>query len=94
MHNESRITSEVKIIAADPASDARTHGRTRDPERKARIMGAAADLVARKGYHAVSMAEIGSAAGITGSGVYRHFDSKSRPRLSPAAVIGIQRHLR
>jgi AcrR family transcriptional regulator len=40
-------------------------------------MGAAADLVARKGYHAVSMAEIGSAAGITGSGVYRHFDSKS-----------------
>jgi AcrR family transcriptional regulator len=40
-------------------------------------MAAAADLVARKGYHAVSMAEIGSAAGITGSGVYRHFDSKS-----------------
>ncbi|WP_142281181.1 TetR/AcrR family transcriptional regulator [Mycobacterium palustre] len=40
-------------------------------------MAAAADLVARKGYHAVSMSEIGSAAGITGSGVYRHFDSKS-----------------
>jgi AcrR family transcriptional regulator len=40
-------------------------------------MAAAADLVARKGYHAVSMAELGSAAGITGSGVYRHFDSKS-----------------
>lgn len=49
----------------------------RDPSRKTRIMAAAADLVARKGYHAVSMAEIGSAAGITGSGVYRHFDSKS-----------------
>lgn len=40
-------------------------------------MSAAADLVARKGFHAVSMAEIGSAAGITGSGIYRHFDSKS-----------------
>ena len=40
-------------------------------------MAAAADLVARKGYHAVSIAEIGAAAGITGSGVYRHFDSKS-----------------
>ncbi|HKP42141.1 TetR/AcrR family transcriptional regulator [Mycobacterium sp.] len=38
---------------------------------------AAADLVARKGFHAVSIAEIGAAAGITGSGVYRHFDSKS-----------------
>ncbi|MBS1694061.1 MAG: TetR/AcrR family transcriptional regulator [Actinobacteria bacterium] len=51
--------------------------RTRDPERKSRILAAAADLVARKGFHAVSIAEIGAAAGITGSGVYRHFDSKS-----------------
>jgi AcrR family transcriptional regulator len=33
--------------------------------------------VARKGFHAVSISEIGAAAGITGSGVYRHFDSKS-----------------
>lgn len=40
-------------------------------------MVAAADLLARRGYHAVSIAEIGAAAGITGSGVYRHFDSKS-----------------
>lgn len=40
-------------------------------------MSAAADLVARKGFHAVSVAEIGAAAGITGSGVYRHFDGKS-----------------
>lgn len=51
--------------------------RTRDPERKNRILIAAADLVARKGFHAVSIAEIGAAAGITGSGVYRHFESKS-----------------
>jgi AcrR family transcriptional regulator len=77
MHNESRITSEVRAIVAEASGAARAHVRTRDPERKARIMAAAADLVARKGYHAVSMAEIGSAAGITGSGVYRHFDSKS-----------------
>jgi AcrR family transcriptional regulator len=51
--------------------------RTRDPARKERILAAAADLVARNGYHAVSMAEIGAAAGITGSGIYRHFGSKS-----------------
>lgn len=49
----------------------------RDPARKERILAAAADLVAHKGYHAVSMADIGAAAGITGSGIYRHFDSKS-----------------
>jgi AcrR family transcriptional regulator len=51
--------------------------RTRDPARKERILVAAADLVARDGYHAVSMADIGTAAGITGSGIYRHFESKS-----------------
>lgn len=51
--------------------------RVRDPERKERILAAAADLVARNGYHAVSMADIGAAAGITGSGIYRHFDGKS-----------------
>jgi AcrR family transcriptional regulator len=51
--------------------------RTRDPDRKQKILGAAADLLAQNGYHAVSMAEIGTEAGITGSGIYRHFDSKA-----------------
>jgi AcrR family transcriptional regulator len=51
--------------------------RTRDPERRERILRAAADLVAARGYHAVSMADIGGAAGIVGSGIYRHFDSKA-----------------
>lgn len=51
--------------------------RTRDPERREKILGAAADLVAKRGYHAVSLADIGMESGITGSGVYRHFDSKA-----------------
>ena len=51
--------------------------RTRDPARKEKILGAAADLVAQSGFHAVSMADIGQQAGITGSGIYRHFESKS-----------------
>jgi AcrR family transcriptional regulator len=77
VHNEPSGTSEGRIIVAEAPGEARTNARTRDPERKSRIMAAAADLVARKGFHAVSIAEIGAAAGITGSGVYRHFDSKS-----------------
>lgn len=68
---------EVGTIVTDSRGEAPAHVRTRDPERKNRILTAAADLVARRGYHAVSIAEIGAAAGITGSGVYRHFDSKS-----------------
>jgi AcrR family transcriptional regulator len=51
--------------------------RVRDPGRRDKILAAAVELVARRGYHAVSLADIGAAAGIVGSGVYRHFASKS-----------------
>jgi AcrR family transcriptional regulator len=54
-----------------------TKPRVRDPERKARILAAAAALGARRGFHAISMADIGAEAGIVGSGIYRHFDSKT-----------------
>ncbi len=50
--------------------------RHRDPARKERILVAAAELVARHGFHSVRLAEIGATAGIVGSGIYRHFDSK------------------
>src|SRR5690606_39005374 len=50
--------------------------RTRDPARKDKILAAAADLVGRNGFHGVSMSDIGNRAGITGSGIYRHFKSK------------------
>jgi AcrR family transcriptional regulator len=53
-----------------------TNARTRDPARKEKILAAAAQLIARDGYHAVSLSDIGREAGIVGSGVYRHFDSK------------------
>jgi AcrR family transcriptional regulator len=65
------------IISEQAASDVGPPTRIRDPARKDRILVAAADLVARRGFHAVSMSDIGQAAGITGSGIYRHFDSKS-----------------
>jgi AcrR family transcriptional regulator len=54
-----------------------TAPRTRDPARKERILSAAADLVARNGFTAVSMEDIGDAVGITASAIYRHYDSKS-----------------
>jgi AcrR family transcriptional regulator len=55
----------------------RPAARTRDPDRRRKILDSAAELISRHGYHAVSIAEIGAAAGITGSGIYRHFDGKS-----------------
>ena len=51
--------------------------RRRDPDRRQRILDAAADLVAERGYHEVGMTDIGAAAGVTGSAIYRHFEGKS-----------------
>jgi len=61
----------------EPALTRTSEARRRDPGRRERILEAAADLVAERGYHDVGMTDIGAAAGITGSGVYRHFDGKS-----------------
>jgi AcrR family transcriptional regulator len=58
-------------------ADGAARPRTRDPARKERILVAAADLIALNGYHTVSMMDLGAAAGITGSAIYRHFGSKS-----------------
>ncbi len=55
----------------------KTSRRRRDPDRKERILVAAAALGAARGFDAISMAEIGAEAGIVGSGIYRHFDSKT-----------------
>ena len=55
----------------------RSAPRVRDPERKQRILASAARLGARRGFHAISMADIGAEAGIVGSGIYRHFGSKT-----------------
>jgi AcrR family transcriptional regulator len=51
--------------------------RRRDPERRQRILAAAAELVAERGYHEVGMSDLGAAGAILGSGIYRHFDGKS-----------------
>jgi AcrR family transcriptional regulator len=55
---------------------ARSPQRRRDPDRRERILAAAASLGAERGFDAISMADIGAEAGIVGSGVYRHFGSK------------------
>ena len=46
------------------------------PSRRELLLIAATELFAAQGYHAVGIDNIGSAAGISGPGVYRHFTSK------------------
>jgi AcrR family transcriptional regulator len=44
--------------------------------RREQILDAAAELFAAKGFHGVSVGELGQACGITGPALYKHFPSK------------------
>src|SRR6202167_5752301 len=50
--------------------------RVRSKRRREEIMSAAAALFAQRGFHGVSIDDIGSAVGMSGPGIYRHFPSK------------------
>jgi AcrR family transcriptional regulator len=55
----------------------RDHGETNGkPTRREQILDAAAELFARRGFHGVSIDDIGAAVGISGPALYRHFRSK------------------
>lgn len=44
--------------------------------RRQQILDIAAELFARRGFHGVSVAELGAACGISGPALYKHFPSK------------------
>ena len=46
------------------------------PTRREQILATAADLFAARGFHGVSVAELGAACGISGPALYKHFPSK------------------
>jgi len=70
-------------------------GAKRRPDRRARILAAAMDLFHSKGFHATGMDEIGAAAGISGPGIYRHFESKEQilaTGIREALTAGLERN--
>lgn len=44
--------------------------------RREQILATAADLFAERGFHGVSVADLGAACGVSGPALYRHFSSK------------------
>jgi AcrR family transcriptional regulator len=46
------------------------------PTRREQILAVAADLFASRGFHGVSVAELGAACGVSGPALYKHFASK------------------
>ncbi|HEU4810562.1 MAG TPA: TetR/AcrR family transcriptional regulator [Nocardioides sp.] len=55
----------------DPAIDQRV-----EPSRRDQILATAAELFASRGFHGVSVADLGAACGISGPALYKHFVSK------------------
>lgn len=49
---------------------------SRPPDRRSQILATAAELFAARGYHGVSVADLGAACGISGPALYKHFASK------------------
>ena len=56
--------------------------------RREQILAVAARLVARHGFHGVSIADLGAAVGISGPAVYRHFPGKEA--LLEEMLVGIR----
>ena len=65
-------------VAVDNSVSSPSDGmlRTRRGLRREEIMAAAAGLFAKRGFHGVSIDDIGAAAGMSGPGIYRHFPGK------------------
>lgn len=63
----------------------------RIPTRREQIVSAAARLFAERGFHGVTIEELGTAVGISGPGIYKHFASKDA--VLAEMLIGISRHL-
>ncbi|WP_243788313.1 TetR/AcrR family transcriptional regulator [Saccharopolyspora gloriosae] len=71
------------VLAADPPAAPRTPVAPVGPAvstlaaRREKLLAAAVPLFRKQGFHTVSMEEIGTAAGINASSVYRHFSGKA-----------------
>jgi AcrR family transcriptional regulator len=60
-------------------------------DRRAALLQAAAGLFAERGFNGVSIEDLGSAAGVSGPAVYRHFPSKQA--VLEALLVGVSERL-
>ncbi|WP_037331785.1 TetR/AcrR family transcriptional regulator [Saccharopolyspora rectivirgula] len=77
-----RSLADVVLAASPPDEQQRSREQPQVPvysqlSRREELIAAALPLFRKRGFHAVSMEEVGAAAGINASAVYRHFTSKA-----------------
>src|SRR5215470_1807916 len=85
MNVDQRAVARVAAQSAGPPAQSRRRSR-RDE-----ILEIAVGLFASRGYHGVSMDDIGSAAGVTGPALYHHFAGKEA--MLAAALIPVSEGL-
>lgn len=76
------------MTATTPATSRPTSGRRR---RRQQILGCAAQLFATRGFHGVSVDDLGAAAGVTGPALYRHFRAKED--ILAELLVGVSQRL-
>src|SRR4051794_37058100 len=62
--------------ATGPTEPTGPTGSTGPVTRREQILATAAELFATRGFHGVSVADLGAACGISGPAIYKHFESK------------------
>jgi AcrR family transcriptional regulator len=70
------MTVEQQVMGDAPTAGAVRVPSSRRRSRREEILEIAVDLFATRGYHGVSMDDIGAAAGVTGPALYHHFAGK------------------
>ena len=72
-------------------TDAETRRSRLKSDRRLKLLAAAERLIAERGYFAVRLEDIGSAAGVSGPAIYRHFPNKEA--LLVELLVGISTRL-
>ena len=67
--------TEADTVAAAPTAAPTSRSRAKADRRQA-LLAAAASLFARSGFNGASIEDLGTAAGVSGPAVYRHFSGK------------------
>jgi AcrR family transcriptional regulator len=82
--------SSDSAVRSGALRGARRRG-SRGALRREEILAAAAALFARRGFHGVTIDDIGSAVGMSGPGIYRHFPGKEA--VLAEMLVGISERL-
>ena len=90
--NGSSKDPEPTAGEGTPTTDGQTSRKpVRGRVRREKIVAAAAELFREHGFHGTGVQEIGSAVGMTGPGLYRHFKNKDE-LLTTIAQRAVRRH--